>query len=170
MKELAKNISQIIMAIRSHTNRAFIGSLYYKGTITVVDGVFTMGFDDLLDGDIIEIFGSKFSDGIHMMKDSNSTYDTIRDESFKGYIVLIHPPLSTQALLTMSKYVDTLNNDPALRRKQIGDVSATMHAGTDLVQGFPSTLMSPLNMYRVLPGNIPREYANVGINVKRRHG
>lgn len=156
-----------MMAIRSYTNRAFVGTIYFKGDIRIEDGMFiTTSTMELQDGDIIEIFGSKYSDGVYLMKGSTSTYEVLRNEDFKGYIVLIQPPLNSQSLKTMSKYMSVVDKDPALKRKQIGDVSATMHSGTDLINGFPATIMSSLTSYRVLPGGIEKEFYRAGINVK----
>lgn len=143
-------INEVVNAIRSYTNRAFISS-YIKGeidtrTITGVKGVY-------------EIRGSRFNDGFYFYEDS---FLGLVDEVYDGYLIRLQLPVSYEQLNAMSDSISQLSKKGNVRREQIGDTSYTLSTGSS-VGGVPLDLLASLNYYRVLPGGIEKEYIVNGI-------
>lgn len=140
-------INEVINAIRSYTNRAFIKGYKY--------GVFDTSTLEVPDG-IYEIRGSLYNDGFYY-----GSQDLV-DEVFEGYIVHIHIPLSKSSIQAMGDSIGQLSEKGNVRREQVGDSSYTLDTSSS-VGGVPTSMLQSLNHYRVLPGGIEKEYFEVGI-------
>lgn len=140
-------VNEVINAIRSYTNRAFIKSYVY--------GEFDTQTMDIPKG-IFEIKGSQYNDGFHYGGDK------LVGEVFEGYVINIHVPVSKDTLISMGENIVQLTSKGNVRREQVGDSSYTLDTGTS-IGGVPLGLLQSLSHYRVLPGGVEKEYQDVGI-------
>lgn len=157
MDKVSQHISAIVQAVRSYTNRPFIGNVLYYGDIKIEGGDISPFLINLEEGDIVEIIGSVYSDGVYLVKNSEELFERIRDEEFKGYFVLLKLPLHLESLKALANYSSSISEKAGIRREGVGDVSYTLHSGSDLIQGYPRTIMSSLSAYRRLPNNYNKE-------------
>ena len=154
-----KYTNTIINAIRSYTNRAFIGG-YHRGEFDTND----LPYTDKLTEVFIEIRGSRYNDGFYWIDDEGKVAGLV-DEVFEGYVIWLNIPIDIGTLKDIDKQLSTIGQSGGVRREQLGDYSYTLNSiGTnDVVGGVPRGMLSSLNHYRVLPGGIHKEYENAGV-------
>lgn len=156
-----KYVTTIVNAVRSYTNRTFIGG-YYRGDIVITEDSISR---EVRPESIIEIRGSRHNDGFYWVKE-DKTIDGLHPEAYTGYVIDIKLPIDKQLLIDMDNVLITSGKSKGVRRQQIHDVSYTLassNSSNDLVGGVPKSMLSVLDHYRRLPCNLEEDYYRVGI-------
>lgn len=163
-QELAPYASTVISAVRGYTNRPFISRTIFIGEFEITSDKLDRSLAPLRDGDIVEIFGSEYNDGLYMLKSDTEFYSQMRDQKFKGKIAWINAPIDKELFGQFASYSKSMGTKNTLRTEQLDAYSYTLNnAGNDMNQGFPIGMLSAFNHLRQLPHMYEKDLARVGL-------